>query len=155
MAEKVTGEKTTLEEMGGAVMHASVSGCADEVFDADWQVIAAARLLLSYLPDRWTDRPRAAPPASPAADLARRADPRRSQCRLRRGAVIDRLVDDGSFFEVKARWAQEMVTGFGRLGGRTVGIVANQPSVRAGASSSTRRTRPPGSSRCATRSTSP
>ncbi len=134
IAEKVTGEKTTLEEMGGAVMHASVSGCADEVFDADWQVIAAARLLLSYLPDRWTDRPRTAPLVEPEEptwpDGLIPADP---NVGYDVGGVIGRLVDGGSFFEIKARWAQEMVTGLGRLGGRTVGIVANQPSVRSGA----------------------
>ena len=66
VAEKVTGERTTLEEMGGALMHASVSGCADEVFGSDWEVIAAARLLLSYLPDSWERRPPAAAPAAPA-----------------------------------------------------------------------------------------
>ena len=57
VAEKVTGELTTLEEMGGALMHATVSGCADEVFGSDWEAIAAARLLLSYLPDSWEQRP--------------------------------------------------------------------------------------------------
>ncbi len=68
VAEKVTGERTTLEEMGGAIMHATVSGCADEVFGSDWEAITAARLLLSYLPDSWrqaaarlsSGRPRAA-----------------------------------------------------------------------------------------------
>src|SRR5919202_1624584 len=65
IAEKVTGEVTTLEEMGGARMHATVSGCADEVFAEDWQVIAAARLLLSYLPDSWQQRPALQPAAEP------------------------------------------------------------------------------------------
>jgi acetyl-CoA carboxylase carboxyltransferase component len=134
IAEKVTGEKTTLEEMGGAMMHASVSGCADEVFESDWQVISAARLLLSYLPDGWKDRPRRAPAHEPAVsnwpDGLIPADP---NVGYDIDAVIDRLVDAGSFFEIKARWAQEMVTGFARLDGETVGIVANQPSVRAGA----------------------
>src|SRR6201999_2568056 len=60
VAEKVTGERTTLEEMGGAVMHATVSGCADEVFGSDWEVITAARLLMSYLPGSWEPRPPAA-----------------------------------------------------------------------------------------------
>jgi acetyl-CoA carboxylase carboxyltransferase component len=134
VAEKVTGEKTTLEEMGGAVMHASVSGCADEVFETDWQVVAAARLLLSYLPDRWTDRPPPAPPEEPEQpswpDGLIPTDP---HVGYDMADVIGRLVDGGSFFEIKAAWAREIVTGFGRLGGRTVGIVANQPSVRSGA----------------------
>jgi len=66
VAEMVTGEKTTLEEMGGAMMHATVSGCADEVFDEDWQVVAAARLLLSYLPDDFREAPAAATPVEPS-----------------------------------------------------------------------------------------
>ncbi|HEX3790811.1 MAG TPA: acyl-CoA carboxylase subunit beta [Pseudonocardiaceae bacterium] len=134
IAEKVTGEHTTLEEMGGAVMHATVSGCGDEVFGADWQVIAAARLLLSYLPDDWRGQPARQPAAEPEirdwpADLIP-ADPNTAYD-VR--DVILRLVDAGSFFEIKSAWATEMVTGLGRLAGRTVGIVANQPSVRSGA----------------------
>ena len=66
VAEKVTGEITTLEEMGGARMHATVSGCGDEVFDEDWEAIAAARLLLTYLPDDFTATPPArSSPSSP------------------------------------------------------------------------------------------
>ena len=134
IAEKVTGEHTTLEEMGGAMMHASVSGCGDEVFSSDWEAIAAARLLLSYLPDSWQDRPARAEAAKPGdavwPDGLIPADPNAAYDVL---SVILRLVDEGSFFEIKARWAQEMVTGFARIDGRVVGIVANQPQVRSGA----------------------
>ncbi len=134
IAEKVTGEVTTLEEMGGAHMHATVSGCADEVFAEDWQVIAAARLLLSYLPDSWQQRPALQPATDPEfshwPDGLIPADPNAAYDVL---AVILRLVDAGSFYEIKAGWAKELVTGFARLDGRTIGIVANQPSVRAGA----------------------
>jgi acetyl-CoA carboxylase carboxyltransferase component len=134
IAEKVTGERTTLEEMGGALMHASVSGCADEVFDADWQVITAARHLLSYLPDSWTGRPRRLEPVEPAQTLwPDGLIPDDPNVGYDIAAVIDRLVDAGSFFEIKARWAEELVVGLGRIGGRTVGLVANQPSVRSGA----------------------
>ena len=134
IAEKVTGEHTTLEDMGGATMHATVSGCADEVFEEDWQVIAAARLLLSYLPDSWRTRSPLAATAEPETagwpEGLIPSDPNTAYDVL---TVILRIVDAGSFFEIKAGWAQEMVTGFGRLGGRTIGIVANQPSVRSGA----------------------
>jgi len=134
IAEKVTGEHTTLEDMGGATMHATVSGCADEVFEEDWQVIAAARLLLSYLPDSWRTRSPLAATAEPETagwpEGLIPSDPNAAYDVL---SVILRIVDAGSFFEIKAGWAQEMVTGFGRLGGRTIGIVANQPSVRSGA----------------------
>ncbi|MGH3434869.1 MAG: acyl-CoA carboxylase subunit beta [Sciscionella sp.] len=133
VAEKVTGERTTLEEMGGAMMHAAVSGCGDEVFDADWEAVAAARLLLSYLPDDFRGRPPRREPVEPVRadwDELVPADPNVSYD-VRE--VVDRLVDAGTFFEIKARWAQEMVVGFARLDGGVVGIVANQPSVRSGA----------------------
>ena len=123
VAEKVTGERTTLEEMGGALMHATVSGCGDEVFGSDWEAIAAARLLLSYLPDelpsggRPPRRPRPRPaPTGPAVIPASSPN---AAYDVRE--VIDGLVDAGSFFEIKARWAQEMVTGLARLDGRVVG----------------------------------
>ena len=134
IAEKVTGEVSTLEEMGGARMHATVSGCADEVFSEDWQVIGAARLLLSYLPDNWQERPAMRPAVDPARPTWPVGlipdDPNAAYDVL---DVIERLVDADSFFEIKAGWAQELVTGLGRVDGRTIGIVANQPKVRAGA----------------------
>jgi acetyl-CoA carboxylase carboxyltransferase component len=133
VAEKVTGEVTTLEEMGGARMHATVSGCGDEVFSADWEAIAAARLLFTYLPASFRGTPPAAESRPPE-----KTDWPAGLIPLDGSAydvheVIDRLVDGGSFFEIKSGWATEMVTGFGRLDGRVVGIVANQPSVRSGA----------------------
>ncbi|MGF6884472.1 acetyl-CoA carboxylase carboxyltransferase component [Nocardia sp. GAS34] len=132
VAEKVTGEKTTLEEMGGAMMHATVSGCGDEVFDSDWEAIAAARHLLSYLPDDWRSAPATAEPRLPRrSDWPAELIPSTGGYDVR--DVIDRTVDADSFFEIKARWATEMVVGFARLDGSVVGIVANQPSVRSGA----------------------
>jgi acetyl-CoA carboxylase carboxyltransferase component len=134
VAEKVTGERTSLEEMGGAMMHATVSGCADEVFSRDWQVIAAARLLLSYLPDSWQSAPAGAPAKPPEQsewpDGLIPADP---NVAYDVRSVISRIVDADTFFEIKARWAQEIVVGFARLDGRVVGLVANQPQVRSGA----------------------
>jgi acetyl-CoA carboxylase carboxyltransferase component len=134
IAEKVTGEITTLEEMGGAMMHATVSGCGDEVFDSDWEVIAAARLLLTYLPTNFNSPPPAAPARAPGTvDWPAALIPDDPNQAYDVVAVIERFVDAGSFFEIKARWAQEIVTGFARLGGEVVGIVANQPQVRSGA----------------------
>ncbi|MGH3632129.1 MAG: acyl-CoA carboxylase subunit beta [Sciscionella sp.] len=133
VAEKVTGERTTLEEMGGAMMHATVSGCGDEVFTEDWEAIAAARLLLSYLP-----RDFSRPPPVAASVPTQRSDwagviPAEENTGYDVRTVIDLLVDAGTFFEIKARWAREMVTGLARLEGHVVGIIANQPSVRSGA----------------------
>ncbi|HEX3590754.1 MAG TPA: acyl-CoA carboxylase subunit beta [Pseudonocardiaceae bacterium] len=134
VAEKVTGERTTLEEMGGAVMHATVSGCGDEVFDDDWQVIAAARLLLTYLPDNFHRTPETVPGVAPEfADWSDGLVPLDPNTAYDVRDVILRLVDAGSFFEIKSAWATEMVTGLARLDGQAVGIVANQPSVRSGA----------------------
>ena len=133
VAEKVTGELTTLEEMGGATMHATVSGCGDEVFSADWEVLAAARLLLSYLPDSWEQRPAVVEGAAPIREDWTGVIPADEAAAYDIGEVIDRLVDADSFFEIKSRWAQEMVVGFGRIDGRVIGIVANQPQVRSGA----------------------
>jgi acetyl-CoA carboxylase carboxyltransferase component len=134
VAEKVTGERTTLEEMGGAMMHATVSGCGDEVFQEDWQAIAAARLLLDYLPGSWQSLPpvrEAVPPDfTDWPDQLIPSDPNLPYDVV---DVIRRLVDGGSFYEIKARWAQEMVVGFARLDGQVIGVVANQPKVRSGA----------------------
>jgi acetyl-CoA carboxylase carboxyltransferase component len=133
VAEKVTGERTTLEEMGGAMMHATVSGCGDEVFSTDWEAISAARLLLSYLPDDWQRRPAVQSAAAPERTDWDGVIPAGESTGYDIHEVIDRLVDAGSFFEIKARWAQELVVGLARLDGRVVGIVANQPQVRSGA----------------------
>ncbi|HYH48706.1 MAG TPA: acyl-CoA carboxylase subunit beta [Acidimicrobiia bacterium] len=134
VAEKVTGEVTTLEEMGGAMMHATVSGCGDEVFDSDWEAIAAARLLFRYLPGSFKDLPATTESKPPAVtDWPDQLIPTDPNVAYDVRDVIDRFVDCDSFFEIKARWAQEMVTGLARLDGRVVGIVANQPSVRSGA----------------------
>jgi acetyl-CoA carboxylase carboxyltransferase component len=114
-------------------MHATVSGCGDEVFTSDWEAIAAARLLLSHLPDSWQDRPRAVAAAAPARQDWEGAIPADEAAGYDVRDVVDRLVDDGSFFEVKSRWAQEMVVGLARLDGHVVGLVANQPQVRSGA----------------------
>ncbi len=133
VAEMVTGERTTLEEMGGAMMHATVSGCADEVFEQDWQAVAAARLLLSYLPDDFRSPPAAVAPVAPADPDWTDAVPADPNTPYDVCDVVDRLVDAGTFFEIKARWAQEMVVGLARLEGRVVGLVANQPAVRSGA----------------------
>jgi acetyl-CoA carboxylase carboxyltransferase component len=133
VAEKVTGEITTLEEMGGAIMHASVSGCADEVFGSDWEAIAAARLLLSYLPDGFDCAPAAAPGRPPERVLTDAMVPADPNTSYDVRDVVETIVDAGSFFEIKARWAQEIVVGLARLDGAVVGLVANQPAVRSGA----------------------
>jgi acetyl-CoA carboxylase carboxyltransferase component len=133
VAEKVTGERTTEEEMGGARMHAEVSGCGDSVFDEDWQAVAAARLLFSYLPSDWSARPAVTEARAPEQDDWDGLIPADPVTGYDVIEVIDRLVDAGSFFEIKPDWAPEIVVGLARLEGRVVGLIANQPSVRSGA----------------------
>jgi acetyl-CoA carboxylase carboxyltransferase component len=133
VAEKVTGEKTTLEEMGGALMHATVSGCGDEVFPSDTAAITAARQLFSYLPGSWSALPPGAAAHEPGQTNWDGVIPASERTGYDVTGVIDRIVDAGSFFQIKPRWAAEIVTGLARLAGRVVGLIANQPKVRSGA----------------------
>jgi acetyl-CoA carboxylase carboxyltransferase component len=129
MAEEVIGEHVTLEEMGGARMHATVSGCGDNLVHSDEEAIDAARRFLSYLPSSWVEPPPAARAVAPALDEHALRDivPTEERRAYDMHRVVDALVDDGSFFEVKPLWARELIVGFARLEGNTVGIVANNP----------------------------
>jgi acetyl-CoA carboxylase carboxyltransferase component len=133
VAEMVTGERTTLEEMGGATLHTTQSGCADLLCRDDKEAIAAALSFFSYLPSSWQQRPADAPAVDPALTGWAGVIPENDRRGYDVRDVIVRLVDAGSFFEVKEAWATEIVVGFGRLDGRAVGIIANQPKVRGGA----------------------
>jgi len=134
MAEMVIGQKTTLEEMGGARMHCSVSGCGDLLAASEPEAIAAARRYLAYLPSS-ADAPlpevEARAPASSCADLEG-VIPREENKPFDMRQVVERVVDGGSFFELKALFAGEILTGLARIEGQPVGIVANQPRVRGG-----------------------
>lgn len=132
IAEVVTGERSTLEEMGGAEMHTTVSGSGDELCPDDAAAIRSLRACLSYLPSDYRSQP---PQASerPAAGSIDGIIPEDDRVGYDIRTLIECLVDAGSFFEVKRTWAAEMVVGFARLEGRVVGLVANQPRVRAGA----------------------
>ena len=134
MAEMVIGEKVTLDEMGGARMHCEVSGCGDLLAADEAEVIAAGRRYLGYLPSRAGEKPprieaREPRPGQKRIDEIMPANHNQSFDVVH---VIDNLVDEGSFFEIKKRFAREIVTGFGRIGGRTVGIVASQPKWKGG-----------------------
>jgi acetyl-CoA carboxylase carboxyltransferase component len=134
MAEMVIGEKVTLEEMGGARMHCEVSGCGDLLAKDERAAIAAARDYLAYLPQRSGEAPPVVEARPPRADAKRIDDviPANQNQAFDIAGVIDALVDDGSFFELKKLFARELVTGFARLGGRPVGIVASQPKWKGG-----------------------
>ena len=133
MAEEVIGEKVSLEEMGGARMHASVSGSGDLVVADDKAAIEAARAYLSYLPANWHEAPPPAQGLPPAyrGSLAGVVPQEESQA-FDVYALIAGILDEDSFFEIKPDWAKEVVVGLGRLDGRVVGIVANQPAHKGG-----------------------
>ncbi|MGK2930489.1 MAG: acyl-CoA carboxylase subunit beta [Acidimicrobiales bacterium] len=128
MAEKVIGEHTTLEEMGGARMHASISGCGDFLAHDDEDALDQARAWFSYFPDRWTEDPPRYEPAPPSHALADDVVPTDEAVAFDMHDFIDGLVDAESFFEYKPLFAKELICGLGRLVGRPVGIVANNPS---------------------------
>jgi methylmalonyl-CoA decarboxylase subunit alpha len=144
MAEMVIGEQVSLEEMGGARMHTSVSGCGHQLVKSDEEGIEAARRYLSYLPSNWQAHPPTAPPptqepprtepvpppptASSIAELIPADENKPFDMKL----LIDALVDGESFMEIHTRWAKELIVGYARLDGQAVGIVANQPKHKGG-----------------------
>ncbi|MEY2475274.1 MAG: methylmalonyl-CoA decarboxylase subunit alpha [Actinomycetota bacterium] len=132
MAEMVIGEVATLEEMGGARMHATTSGSADGLADDDPAAIALAKRCFSYLPSSWRDRPVAASPGKPKTMLTAETIPTSERAGYDMHKVIDALVDEDSFFEVKGLFAKELITGLARLDGETVGVVANNPMQKGG-----------------------
>ena len=132
MAEMVVGERVSLEEMGGARMHCTVSGCGDLLAHDDADAIEQARLLFSYLPSSWRSDPPTYAPETPAVLLDDDTVPEVESQPFDVHEVIDGLVDDDSFFEIKPLFAPELVVGFGRMDGATVGVVANNSAVKGG-----------------------
>ena len=129
MAEKVIGEKVTLEEMGGAKMHTAVSGCGDFLVKDEETALSMARDYFRFFPQNCDEKPaleKARPrPVEKGAIEALLPKEHNKYFDIKK--LIDLLVDDGSFFEVKKRFAKEIVTGFAHIDGIPVGIVANQP----------------------------
>jgi acetyl-CoA carboxylase carboxyltransferase component len=132
MAEMVVGEKVSLEHMGGARMHCTVSGCGDLLASDDADAIDLAKLYFSYVPSSWRGELPSYLCEEPLHPLSRSSVPEIESQPFDIHEFIDSLVDDGSFFELKPLYAAELVTGFGRLGGSTVGVVANNSAVKGG-----------------------
>ncbi|TMF29101.1 MAG: acyl-CoA carboxylase subunit beta, partial [Chloroflexi bacterium] len=133
MAEMVIGEKVTLEEMGGARMHSTVSGLSDLLAASDEDAIAAGRRYLSFFPQNWTEMPHSglsveARPPVPLETLVPEDEGRAFNMQQ----LIDGVIDAGSFFEVKPLYAKEIICGLARVDGRAVGVVANQPMHKGG-----------------------
>lgn len=133
MAEKVIGEKVTLEEMGGAKMHCTISGCGDILASNEEEAISAARMYLSYFPANYQLKSKIGKSVQPKERRAlEEIIPLNQNAPFNMYDCIDTLIDEGSFFEIKKRFAAELITGLARIGGRPVGIIANQPKVKGG-----------------------
>jgi acetyl-CoA carboxylase carboxyltransferase component len=133
MAEPVVGEKVTLEEMGGARMHCTVSGCGDVLVRSEQEALEWCKRYLTYMPQNHAERPSVVEPLEPAvhrpiADMI----PANQNKPFDMRELVLALVDEGSWCEIKELFAGELLTGLGRMDGRVVGIVANQPNVRGG-----------------------
>jgi acetyl-CoA carboxylase carboxyltransferase component len=135
VVKSVMAEELTMEELGGAKVHSRLSGVADFRVKSEEECFTKIRKLLSFLPSCNEESP---PVVDTGDDPERRDDeiadivpcsPYKSYDMRK---VITRIVDNADFLEVKGEFAPEIVVGFGRLAGHTVGIVANQPMVRAG-----------------------
>ncbi|MFB6156471.1 MAG: acyl-CoA carboxylase subunit beta [Haloferacaceae archaeon] len=135
MVEMVTGEEISLADLGGPAIHARHTGSADLVAADEAEARDLVADLLSYLPDCAGETPPRAEPRDPAASPAG-IDELIPEAPTRPYDVhdlLDRVVDADSFLELKPEYGREVVTGFARIDGRAVGVVANQPARRAGA----------------------
>ncbi|MDI3286557.1 acyl-CoA carboxylase subunit beta [Polyangium sp. 15x6] len=131
----VTNEDVTKEDLGGASAHAAKSGVCHLTAPDDRAALARVRELLSFLPSNNTEDPPRRPSTDPTDREVPELDtmvPTESSKPYDIKNVVRAVVDDGYLYEVHERYAQNIVCGFARVGGRTVGVVANQPNVLAG-----------------------
>ncbi len=135
VVKTVTHEKVSFEELGGASVHSTRSGVAHFSHPTEIECLQTVRRLLSFLPSNNTEDP----PVRETEDPPNRADdelldiiPDVATQPYNMLEIIERIVDDGEFLEVHAGYARNIIVGFGRLGGRPVGVLANQPAVLAG-----------------------
>ncbi|WP_071459346.1 acyl-CoA carboxylase subunit beta [Bacillus massilinigeriensis] len=133
MAEKVIGEKVTLEEMGGARMHCTVSGCGDYLAYSEEEAIDTAKKYLGYFPDNYTKKPAETNAVAPISDKElEEIIPLNQNAPFDMYECIDCLIDGESWFEMKKLFAPELITGLARIDGKPIGIIANQPKVKGG-----------------------
>jgi acetyl-CoA carboxylase carboxyltransferase component len=134
MVAMATGEQVTAEEMGGARMHCTVSGVGDHLAKDDEEAIAVARRYLQYLPSHFEGKVPGAPAVPPEAGRRTISAlvPESEKVAFDMHELLAALVDEGSLFEHKRRFARELICGFARLQGRTIGVVANQPKHKGG-----------------------
>src|ERR1700726_230155 len=135
VVKTVTNEVVTAEELGGASIHTAKSGLADGAYDNDVETLLQMRRLIDFLPASSS----AAAPEWPSLDTVERTEksldtlvPDNPNKPYDIKELILKVLDEGDFFEIQAAYAMNIVTGFGRIAGRTVGFVANQPMMLAG-----------------------
>jgi propionyl-CoA carboxylase beta subunit len=131
----VTHEEVSAEELGGAVTHSTKSGVADLAFENDVEALLMTRRLISFLPANNREAPPAVPTDDPAERIEMSLDklvPDHPNQPYDIKELIVKVVDEADFFELQRDSAKNIVIGFARMGGKTVGIVANQPLVLAG-----------------------
>lgn len=134
MAEMVIGETVDLETMGGAKMHCTISGCGDVLVKTEEEAIRYARNYLCYFPNNYRERPKAEV-SKPPASVKRTVDeliPKNQNTPFDMYDLINCIIDEDSFCEIKKLFAPEIITGFARMDGQSVGIIANQPRVKGG-----------------------
>ncbi len=135
VVKTVTHEEVTFEQLGGADVHAEISGIAHTVYDSEPECLAAVRDLMGYLPANNLED---TPVRAPADPVDRREErlldliPATASQPYDMHAVIRLVVDDGQWQEIHGAYAGNILVGFARLGGQSVGIIANQPAVLAG-----------------------
>lgn len=133
MVEMAIGEKTTMDKMGGARMHCSISGLGDILVQSEEEAIAAIKKYLEYMPQNFEEVPeiKEAKPPKEGRGLEE-IIPENNNTPFNMYELIDQLIDEGSWFEYKELFAPEIITGFARMGGKVIGIVANQSKVKGG-----------------------
>jgi acetyl-CoA carboxylase carboxyltransferase component len=135
LLKSATSANVTQDEIGGALLHATTTGSADILVDSDEEALAKCRELLEFLPSNWTEKP---PVSQTGDDPQRREEELLSMILeeedkpLDMHRLISLVVDEGRFFEIAPLYARNMITGFARLSGRTVGIIANNSMVAEG-----------------------
>jgi acetyl-CoA carboxylase carboxyltransferase component len=132
MVEMVTGEKTTLEAMGGARVHTAESGVGHFLCKTEQEALDVVRSYLSYLPSNWQQQPPSAAAAqSGKVDIGTLVPASERQAfDMRR--YVKGIVDEGSFLEIQALWARELTIGFARLNGEVIGVVGNNSMFKGG-----------------------
>ncbi|WP_042223655.1 acyl-CoA carboxylase subunit beta [Oceanobacillus manasiensis] len=134
MAEKVIGEKVSLEEMGGANMHCSVSGVGDVLVQTEQEAISFSRKYLSYFPTNFRQNPKATETREAKFIEKSVTDiiPENQNAPFNMYDLIDKLIDEDSLCEIKKKFAPELITALARIDGKPIGIIANQPKVKGG-----------------------